>query len=76
MVMKDYYTVIISEKELRATEKFKETDWISWCWEYVGVDNFNWTIDAQFEYPGRGFYTYIIRFEYEEDKLLFILNWV
>lgn len=81
--MEDYYTIIISQKELHATEKFKETDWVSWCWEHIGIDNFSWTIDwlspritSQTDLREVVNYVYIIRFEYEEDKLLFILNWL
>ncbi len=71
--MKDYYTVIISQRELHATEKSRGMDWVSWCWEYIGIDNFSWTLDID---TNRGRYTYVIRFRYEEDKLLFILNWI
>lgn len=72
--MKNYYTVIICQKALRATEKYKETDWVSWCWEYVGINNFSWTIDPDI-HDTRENYKYIIYFRYEEDKVLFILNW-
>lgn len=78
--MKNYHTVIISYKELYATGKFKELDWVAWCWEYVGENNFSWTVDlpaSQVDLNETHVnYVYIIRFEYEEDKLLFILNWV
>lgn len=83
--MKDYYTIIIGQKALHATEKYKKTDWVTWCWEYVGIDNFSWTIDLtsyteydmdENELHPRAKYVYIIRFKYEEDKLLFILNWI
>ncbi len=79
--MENYYSIIISQKELHQTEKFKKTDWVSWCWEYVGIDNFSWTIDVggrgvEEDITNRGRYIYVIRFEHDEDKLLFILNWL
>lgn len=67
--MENYYTVIISQKVLNATKG----DWVKWCCEYVGVNNFSWTIDI--DDKDYACNTYVIRFEYEDDKLLFILNW-
>jgi len=76
--MENYYSVIISYKELRIEEKRKGIEWIKWCWDN-GIE-FSWTIDekrSQLDLNEAYMnYVYIIRFDSEEDKLLFILNWV
>ena len=70
--MEEYFTVTVTHFELYNQEK-AELDWIEWCWQYIGKDNFSWTLDP---ISSDRDYVYHIRFKNEGDKVLFILNWL
>ena len=75
--MEENFTLTVSHAELYRSDKCKKTDWIEWCWQNIGENNFDWTIDVQ--NPANHSYVdyvYHIQFKNEGDKVLFILNWL
>ncbi len=72
--------LVVTHDELYHSKKSKNIDWIEWCWQNIGQDNFDWTIDISSRTDTHRFvppqYIYYIRFKNEGDKVLFILNWL
>ena len=74
--MEENFELIVSHDVLYKNRKVDD-DWIKWCWQNVGEYNFTWTVEINGQTDRESaYYVYHIKFRREEDKILFILNWL